>query len=203
MPVDWERWPNCIYQSIPKTSSPHTPAPWKMHSWPNKPWKHCMLCPSLGESRCTLKAKEFGYRESCLVILEVKKWRCWFSRVRLCDPMDCSSPGSHVHGILQARILEKVAIPFSRRSSQPRDQTLFSCTTGKCFIIWAAREALFLANHFSQWRDPFAWVYLNLLTFLGMSVPQKAFWEILDFIWKLSGLSLVWRRKIRTNLLCS
>ena len=39
----------------------------------------------------------------------------------LCDPMDCSLPGSTVRGIFQARILEWVAIPFSRRSSQPRD----------------------------------------------------------------------------------
>ena len=44
----------------------------------------------------------------------------------LCDPMDCSPPGSSVHGILQARILEWVAIPFSRISSQPRDQTCVS-----------------------------------------------------------------------------
>ena len=41
----------------------------------------------------------------------------------LCDPMDCGPPGSSVHGILQARILEWVAISFSRGSSQPRDQT--------------------------------------------------------------------------------
>ena len=41
------------------------------------------------------------------------------SRVRLCDPMDCSPPGSFIHGILQARILEWVAISFSRGSSQP------------------------------------------------------------------------------------
>ena len=41
----------------------------------------------------------------------------------LYDPMDCSPPGSSVHGILQARILEWVAIPFSRRSPQPRDWT--------------------------------------------------------------------------------
>ena len=41
----------------------------------------------------------------------------------LCDPMDCSLPGSSVHGILQARILEWVAIAFSRGSSKPRDQT--------------------------------------------------------------------------------
>ena len=39
----------------------------------------------------------------------------------LCDPMDCSPPGSSVHGILQARILQWVAISFSRESSQPRD----------------------------------------------------------------------------------
>ena len=43
------------------------------------------------------------------------------SHVRLCDPMDCSPPGSSAHGIPQARILEWVAIPFSRRFSQLRD----------------------------------------------------------------------------------
>ena len=41
----------------------------------------------------------------------------------LCDPMDCSTPGSSVHGILHPRVLEWEVIPFSRRSSQPRDQT--------------------------------------------------------------------------------
>ena len=45
------------------------------------------------------------------------------SCLTLCDYLDCSLPGSSVHGILQARILEWVAIPFSRGSSQPRDQT--------------------------------------------------------------------------------
>ena len=44
-----------------------------------------------------------------------------------CDLMDCSLPGSSVHGILQERILEWVAIPLSRGSSQPRDQTQVSC----------------------------------------------------------------------------
>ena len=51
---------------------------------------------------------------------EVKCW--WLSHVRLCDPMDCSPPGSSVHGILQARILEWVAMPFSRGSSRLKDQ---------------------------------------------------------------------------------
>ena len=51
----------------------------------------------------------------------------------LCDPMDCSLPGSAVRGILQARILEWVAISFSRGSSQPRDQTWVSRTAGRFF----------------------------------------------------------------------
>ena len=49
------------------------------------------------------------------------------SCLTFCDPMDCSLPGSSVHGILQARVLEWVAISFSCGSSPPRDQTLASC----------------------------------------------------------------------------
>ena len=59
-----------------------------------------------------------------------------------CDPIDCSLPDSSVHGILQARTLEWVAIPFSRGSSWPRDQTWFSCIAGRFFTIWATREAI-------------------------------------------------------------
>ena len=49
------------------------------------------------------------------------------------DPMDCSLPGSSVHGIFQARVQEWVAIFFSRGSSQPRDQTQFSHIVGRHF----------------------------------------------------------------------
>ena len=59
----------------------------------------------------------------------------------LYDPMDCSPPGSSVHGILQARILEWIAIPFSRGSSHPRDQTLISCITARFFTIWATGKS--------------------------------------------------------------
>ena len=51
----------------------------------------------------------------------------------LCNAMDCSLPGSSVHGILQARILEWVAVPFSRVSSQLRDRTLVSLIAGGFF----------------------------------------------------------------------
>ena len=54
----------------------------------------------------------------------------------LCNPVDCSSPGSSAHEILQARILEHVAIPFSRGSSWPRNRTQVSCISGRFFIYY-------------------------------------------------------------------
>jgi len=56
--------------------------------------------------------------------------------------MDCSPPGSSVHGILQARVLESVAIPFSMGPSLSRDQPQDSCIAGIFFTIWTTREAL-------------------------------------------------------------
>ena len=53
----------------------------------------------------------------------------------LCDPMDGSLPGSTIHGIFQARILEWAAISFSRGSSQPRDQTRVSCIADRRFTV--------------------------------------------------------------------
>ena len=55
--------------------------------------------------------------------------------LNLYDPMDCSQPGFSVHGISQARILEWVAISFSRESSQPRNQILASRIAGRFFTI--------------------------------------------------------------------
>ena len=58
----------------------------------------------------------------------------------LCNPTDCSLPGSSVHGILQARILEWVGVPFSKGSSYPRDWTQVSHIVGGFFTGWATRE---------------------------------------------------------------
>ena len=86
----------------------------------------------------------------------------WTSEVALtlCDPMGCSLPG--IHGIFQARIPEWVAISFSRESSQPRDWTQVSHTTGRHFTVWAIREApiLFKMRLFhgsSSWMRSFGW----------------------------------------------
>ena len=60
----------------------------------------------------------------------------------LCDCMDYSLPGFSVLGIFRARILEWVAISFSRGSSRPRDRTRVSHIAGRCFTLWATRETL-------------------------------------------------------------
>ena len=57
-----------------------------------------------------------------------------------CDPIDCSLPGSSVRGILQARILEWVAISFCRGSFRPRNRTWGSCIAGRLFTDWAMRK---------------------------------------------------------------
>ena len=57
------------------------------------------------------------------------------SCLTLCDPMDCSPPGSSVHGISQARILEWVTISSSKGSSQPREQIQLSCISGRFFTV--------------------------------------------------------------------
>ena len=66
--------------------------------------------------------------------------------IRVYGPKDYSPPGISVCGILQARILKWVAIPFSRGSLQPRDQAQVSRIAGRFFIIWATREALRVYN---------------------------------------------------------
>ena len=58
----------------------------------------------------------------------------------LCDPMDCSLPGSSVHGIFQVIVLEWIAISYSSGSSWPRDRTRVSRFVDRRFTVWATRE---------------------------------------------------------------
>ena len=93
------------------------------------------------------------YHTDVLVFLWEMWWLpCWDwpaaaarllqSCLTLCDPKDCSPPGSSLHGVLQARILEWVAMPFSRESSPPRDRT---------HISWIGRWILY---HWATMRSP-------------------------------------------------
>ena len=83
---------------------------------------------STGTLECTVKVL---VAQSCLIF---------------CNPVDCSLPVSTVHGILQARILEWIAIPFSRRSSRHREWTWVSHIAGRFFTVWATREGLECSN---------------------------------------------------------
>ena len=87
----------------------------------------------------------------------------------LCNPMNCSLPGSSVHGILQARILEWVAIPFSKGSSQPRDWTCVSyigrcidrCILDHCTAPEKPHKLIYegIKNNYSIWRCRYSPLY--------------------------------------------
>ena len=91
-------------------------------------------------------------KEMCVLVAQL--------RLTLCNPMNYSPSGSSVHEILRARILERVAVPSSRGSSPPRDQTQFSCTAGGFFIIWATREAQVKSEGLKEpiWAITFIWI---------------------------------------------
>ena len=89
----------------------------------------------------------------------------------LCDSMDCSPPGSSAHGILQARILEWVAMPSSRGSSPPRDGTRVSCVscTGRqvlyhC-VTWEALQTPYICANIRYWSFSCWLASLYLLVF--------------------------------------
>ena len=79
-------------------------------------------------------------KESVYLILRLIKKCVAQSCLILCDPVDYSPPGSSVRGILQARTLEWVAIPSSKGSSHPRNQTRVSCIAGRFFSAWAKTD---------------------------------------------------------------
>ena len=122
----------------------------------------------------------------------------------LYNPMDCSPPGSSVHGILQAKILEWVAVPSSRGSSPPRDQTCIfyvSCLAGWFFITSATWEAFWNGKncHCDDWEQWFAsslaqgnylWTFENyphMATVLETALilvkqPQVFLWKSLSWL---------------------
>ena len=124
----------------------------------------------------------------------------------LCYPMDCT-----VHGILQARMLEWAAVPFSRGSSQPRNTTQISHFAGGFFTSWATREAqdthcsrdthclvligihvstapsvtlFFLSKVFSQAESDFHDYCINFFCqFSDTSLPSRCDWGLLQYHW--------------------
>ena len=93
-------------------------------------------------SRITFKRLTFSIYEGWT--FSFSKWsEVAQSCLTLCSPMDCSLPGSSVHGIFQAIVLEWIAISFSSGSSRPRDRTRVSRIVDRRFTVWATREVSF------------------------------------------------------------
>ena len=114
----------------------------------------------------------------------------------LCDPIDCSMLGSSVHGILQARIMEWIAIPFSRGSFLPRDWTQVSSIAGGFFTIWATREApscslVSLKSHPWGGKEFRAWRWGVGLLGMGWEVAGRILCHYNLVFWSISLLGFV------------
>ena len=114
---------------------------WKNRSWLTTSQMSCCLltaaaCPLIQLALVTFPSPPTSYT-AFLVLPSVISLSC----LTLCDPLDCSPPGSSVYGILQARILEWIAMPFSRGASWPRDWTWVAHIADRFFTVWATGEA--------------------------------------------------------------
>ena len=124
----------------------------------------------------------------------------------LCDPVDYSLPGSSfffffsdssVHGIFQARVLEWVAIAFSRRSSWPRDQIPVFCTVVRFFTNWATRKA---------WYQTFNYIYTDIICIPERKASACMSLKALDYGYRETSTNsghfwaLVGRPQVRTEV---
>ena len=119
-------------------------------------WWECKLKQPLWKTvwRFLEKLGIMLLNESAVPLLNIYPEKSEVKSLSLCNPMDCSLPGFSIHGILQAKVLEWVAIDFSRGSSRLRDRTQVSCFASRPFTLWATREAprnpWFKKTHVSQ-----------------------------------------------------
>ena len=96
----------------------------------------------------------------------------------LCNPTDCSLPDSSVHGILQIRIMEWVAIAFSRVFSLSMDRTWVSCIAERFFTVWATREA-------HLYKNPKAIMDVEMIIWNEVSQTEK---DIRSFICRIEKI---------------
>ena len=124
-------------------------------------------------------------------------WALSRSVVSNWDPIDCSPPGSSVHGILQARILEGVAISCPRGSSQLRNRTWVSCISGRLFTDWAMRETAGSRHivywvHIAYWVQHFPQHHLS-----GSGIAQLEFYHCWEPVWGTPPMTKVMRKEAR------
>ena len=125
---------------------------WSEHLVLLHPVAYCNNCFYLFSDSKALSPRLYHSESS-----EVKWSEVAQSCPTLCDPVVCSPPGSSIHGILQARRLEWVAISFSTGSSQHRDQTKVSHIEVRRFTLWASREATYLNKGNLYWNFLTPW----------------------------------------------
>ena len=121
--------------------------------------------------RLALESQPFPLK-NCLTkhLIPLGKWK--WSRSVVSDSL--SPPGSSIHGILQARILEWVAISFSRGSFRPKDQTQVSRVAGRCFNLWATRKpkaSLIITT------QPLLTIYATSLALKCLSKHESPLWR--------------------------
>ena len=119
------------------------------------------------------------------------------SSLTFCDPVDCSLTAPSVHGILQATILEWIAVPFSRGSSQPRDWTQVYCIAGGFFTIWATREApamMTISKLASKRTETLRQGRKHLLAHNCFSLFRKV------KVWSYDERKWIWTRSLRLSL---
>ena len=151
----WNEW-NCAISSNILWHCPSLGLEWKLTF--SSPVSKCWVFQICWHTKCsTLTALSFMYVKVLVAQL------C----LTLCNHTDCSPSGSSAHRILQERILEWVAIPFSRGSSWPRDQTWVSCTAGRFFTVWVTRETHIIPE----------WNRTTHALSLGQSLGFKSFRE--------------------------
>ena len=167
-------WPSVTISDHPWSSDLQSVTPSKGSSVP----LFCFICLHNSSWKSGYLFNSFLISASLLWKLFLKeKWKHllvaqWCPA--LSHPIDCSPPGSSAHGTHQARIVEWVAIPFSRGSSWLRDRTLGSCTVGRFFTIWATREAQALLRQ--EIYSPLHPEHLQLTLELG--IRGAVLWKI-------------------------
>ena len=142
-----------------------SPTSWMRNSmlWASEP---CLVLTASFRVFSTLKESESEVAQSCPT---------------LCDPMGCSPPGSSVHGISQARILEWAAIFFSRGSFRPRDRTIVFFIVRWILYHGATREALInytLQCKINFFKNPRIKIYRILEVAFKKSILKQKFLQI-------------------------
>ena len=176
--------------------------------WPQGMWDFCSLTRDWTHTPCTRRwSPSHWTTQEVPTVISIEARARWFSFCwyECCvraqslsqthyDPMDCSLPGSSVHGISQARILEQVAISFSRRSSWPRDHAHFSwvsciggCVLYHCTILEAlifgragpkvGTSCLSSSLSHLHWRQPWDPMRVLCLCPAGPWVSVTRSWE--------------------------